>query len=196
MCSATPSVPASRWSWPPAAGPDRSWRSPPRAERPGRAAPPRRTDEHEPTGLRAYARSFRRPPARPWDARRCSPGCARAKRSTETEARALRDGFAGADAFWQMLWWGILARLPDRAPPNRLPGRARPGHRGHDRHRPDPALPGHDHRIAVRSAVRRRPCPPVRHPRHHPAARPRVHRRSGQTSTPGPPRCGPCMIAR
>jgi len=33
-------------------------------------------------------------------------------RSSETEARALRDGFANADAFWQMLWWGILADLP------------------------------------------------------------------------------------
>jgi pimeloyl-ACP methyl ester carboxylesterase len=33
-------------------------------------------------------------------------------RSSETEARALRDGFADADAFWQMLWWGILADLP------------------------------------------------------------------------------------
>jgi len=33
-------------------------------------------------------------------------------RSSETEADALRDGFAGADAFWQMLWWGILADLP------------------------------------------------------------------------------------
>jgi pimeloyl-ACP methyl ester carboxylesterase len=33
-------------------------------------------------------------------------------RSSETEARALRDGFAGADAFWQMLWWGILADAP------------------------------------------------------------------------------------
>ena len=33
-------------------------------------------------------------------------------RSSETEARALRDGFAEADAFWQMLWWGILADVP------------------------------------------------------------------------------------
>ncbi len=33
-------------------------------------------------------------------------------RSSETEARALRDGFADADAFWQMLWWGILADVP------------------------------------------------------------------------------------
>ena len=33
-------------------------------------------------------------------------------RSSETEARALRDGFAAADAFWQMLWWGILADVP------------------------------------------------------------------------------------
>jgi pimeloyl-ACP methyl ester carboxylesterase len=33
-------------------------------------------------------------------------------RSSETEARALRDGFAAADAFWQMLWWGILADAP------------------------------------------------------------------------------------
>jgi pimeloyl-ACP methyl ester carboxylesterase len=33
-------------------------------------------------------------------------------RSSETEARALRDGFADADAFWLMLWWGILADVP------------------------------------------------------------------------------------
>jgi len=33
-------------------------------------------------------------------------------RSSETEAGALRGGFAEADAFWQMLWWGILADLP------------------------------------------------------------------------------------
>jgi pimeloyl-ACP methyl ester carboxylesterase len=33
-------------------------------------------------------------------------------RSSETEARALRDGFADADAFWQTVWWGILADLP------------------------------------------------------------------------------------
>ena len=33
-------------------------------------------------------------------------------RSSETEARALREGFAAADAFWQMLWWGILADVP------------------------------------------------------------------------------------
>jgi pimeloyl-ACP methyl ester carboxylesterase len=33
-------------------------------------------------------------------------------RSTETEARALKEGFAEADAFWQMLWWGILADVP------------------------------------------------------------------------------------
>jgi pimeloyl-ACP methyl ester carboxylesterase len=35
-------------------------------------------------------------------------------RSSETEAGALRDGFADADAFWQMLWWGIVADLPTR----------------------------------------------------------------------------------
>jgi pimeloyl-ACP methyl ester carboxylesterase len=33
-------------------------------------------------------------------------------RSSETEARALRDGFADADAFWMMLWWGILTDIP------------------------------------------------------------------------------------
>ena len=33
-------------------------------------------------------------------------------RSSETEARALREGFGAADAFWQMLWWGILADVP------------------------------------------------------------------------------------
>ena len=33
-------------------------------------------------------------------------------RSSETEARALRDGFADADGFWEMLWWGILADVP------------------------------------------------------------------------------------
>jgi len=35
-------------------------------------------------------------------------------RSSETEARALRGGFAEGDAFWQMLWWGILADVPTR----------------------------------------------------------------------------------
>jgi pimeloyl-ACP methyl ester carboxylesterase len=35
-------------------------------------------------------------------------------RSSQTEARALREGFAGADAFWQMLWWGIVADIPTR----------------------------------------------------------------------------------
>jgi pimeloyl-ACP methyl ester carboxylesterase len=34
--------------------------------------------------------------------------------STETEALALRNGFADADAFWEMLWWGILADIPTR----------------------------------------------------------------------------------
>jgi len=33
-------------------------------------------------------------------------------RSSEIEARALEAGFADADAFWQMLWWGILADVP------------------------------------------------------------------------------------
>jgi pimeloyl-ACP methyl ester carboxylesterase len=33
-------------------------------------------------------------------------------RAGEIEARALREGFAGADAFWPMLWWGILADVP------------------------------------------------------------------------------------
>jgi len=33
-------------------------------------------------------------------------------RSTEIEARALREGFAEADGYWQMLWWGILADVP------------------------------------------------------------------------------------
>jgi pimeloyl-ACP methyl ester carboxylesterase len=33
-------------------------------------------------------------------------------RSTETEARALKEGFAETGAFWQMLWWGILADVP------------------------------------------------------------------------------------
>ena len=32
--------------------------------------------------------------------------------STEPEALALREGFAEADAFWQMLWWGIIADVP------------------------------------------------------------------------------------
>ena len=32
--------------------------------------------------------------------------------SSEPEALALREGFAEADAFWQMLWWGILADVP------------------------------------------------------------------------------------
>jgi pimeloyl-ACP methyl ester carboxylesterase len=33
-------------------------------------------------------------------------------RSSETEARTVRDGFADADAFWMMLWWGILTDIP------------------------------------------------------------------------------------
>jgi len=33
-------------------------------------------------------------------------------RSSEVEADALRTGFAGGDAFWSMLWWGILADVP------------------------------------------------------------------------------------
>lgn len=33
-------------------------------------------------------------------------------RSSEAEARALRDGFAEADAFWPLIWWGIVADLP------------------------------------------------------------------------------------
>jgi pimeloyl-ACP methyl ester carboxylesterase len=32
--------------------------------------------------------------------------------SSETEALAVRDGFADAEAFWQMLWWGILTDVP------------------------------------------------------------------------------------
>jgi pimeloyl-ACP methyl ester carboxylesterase len=32
--------------------------------------------------------------------------------SSEPEALALREGFAEADAFWQMLWWGIVADVP------------------------------------------------------------------------------------
>lgn len=35
-------------------------------------------------------------------------------RSSPPEAQALREGFAGAEAFWQMLWWGILADIPAR----------------------------------------------------------------------------------
>jgi pimeloyl-ACP methyl ester carboxylesterase len=33
-------------------------------------------------------------------------------RSSEPEALTLREGFAEADAFWQMLWWGIVADVP------------------------------------------------------------------------------------
>jgi pimeloyl-ACP methyl ester carboxylesterase len=33
-------------------------------------------------------------------------------RSTEPEALALREGFAKADAFWQMLRWGIVTDVP------------------------------------------------------------------------------------
>lgn len=33
-------------------------------------------------------------------------------RASEAEARALRHGFAGADGFWSMLWWGVLLDLP------------------------------------------------------------------------------------
>jgi pimeloyl-ACP methyl ester carboxylesterase len=37
-------------------------------------------------------------------------------RSSRTEARALREGFADADAFSQMLWWGILTDVPTWSP--------------------------------------------------------------------------------
>jgi pimeloyl-ACP methyl ester carboxylesterase len=33
-------------------------------------------------------------------------------RASETEAHALREGFVEADAYWQMLWWSILADVP------------------------------------------------------------------------------------
>jgi pimeloyl-ACP methyl ester carboxylesterase len=33
-------------------------------------------------------------------------------RASETEAAALKAGFAESRAFWQTLWWGILADLP------------------------------------------------------------------------------------
>jgi len=33
-------------------------------------------------------------------------------RASETEARALRAGFGDADAYWQMLWCGILTDFP------------------------------------------------------------------------------------
>jgi pimeloyl-ACP methyl ester carboxylesterase len=33
-------------------------------------------------------------------------------RASETEAHALRAGFGDADAYWQMLWWGILTDFP------------------------------------------------------------------------------------
>jgi pimeloyl-ACP methyl ester carboxylesterase len=32
--------------------------------------------------------------------------------STEVEARALRDGFADAHGFWEILWWGIVTDVP------------------------------------------------------------------------------------
>jgi pimeloyl-ACP methyl ester carboxylesterase len=32
--------------------------------------------------------------------------------SSEVEAHALREGFADADGFWAMLWWGILTDVP------------------------------------------------------------------------------------
>jgi len=33
-------------------------------------------------------------------------------RTSEVEAGTLRTGFADADAFWSMLWWGILTDIP------------------------------------------------------------------------------------
>jgi pimeloyl-ACP methyl ester carboxylesterase len=33
-------------------------------------------------------------------------------RASETEAHALRAGFGDADAYWQMLWWGVLMDFP------------------------------------------------------------------------------------
>jgi pimeloyl-ACP methyl ester carboxylesterase len=33
-------------------------------------------------------------------------------RAGETETRALRQGFGGAEAFWRMLWWAILTDKP------------------------------------------------------------------------------------
>jgi pimeloyl-ACP methyl ester carboxylesterase len=32
--------------------------------------------------------------------------------ASEIEALALRDGFADADGFWEMLWWGIITDVP------------------------------------------------------------------------------------
>jgi pimeloyl-ACP methyl ester carboxylesterase len=32
--------------------------------------------------------------------------------ASETEARAVQDGFAESDDFWRLLWWGILADVP------------------------------------------------------------------------------------
>jgi pimeloyl-ACP methyl ester carboxylesterase len=32
--------------------------------------------------------------------------------SGEDEARAVRDGFAGATGFWRLLWWAVLADVP------------------------------------------------------------------------------------
>jgi pimeloyl-ACP methyl ester carboxylesterase len=33
-------------------------------------------------------------------------------RASEAEAAALKDGFARAEGFWNMLWWGLLVDLP------------------------------------------------------------------------------------
>jgi pimeloyl-ACP methyl ester carboxylesterase len=33
-------------------------------------------------------------------------------RASEAEAAALKDGFAGAEGFWNMLWWALLVDVP------------------------------------------------------------------------------------
>ena len=101
-------------------------------------------------------------------------------RSTETEARALKEGFAEADAFWQMLWWGILADVPtglDRidCPVVLAQGTA------------DLVAVGQTPRFlaGIRGAgscrCTARAMPPSPTPRRHPWARQRVHRRSSRT---------------
>jgi pimeloyl-ACP methyl ester carboxylesterase len=87
-------------------------------------------------------------------------------RAGELEARALQQGFAGAEAFWRMLWWAVLT---DKAT-------------GLDRIE-YPPLPCRCAYRPVRAPAEGRPRPPLRRTRRDRRARPRCHRGSGETSS-------------
>ena len=93
-------------------------------------------------------------------------------RSTEVEARALKEGFAEADAFWQMLWWGILADVPTGLDRIDCPVVLAQGTAAWSR-RTDPQILGEPERGSCASVAGHPPSPT---PRRHPAARRPVHR--------------------